>query len=70
MGRAPRGLYPKIQDHHLPGKIFAKLPDSLAPEILQLLTPEFRIMLGGHAQSSTGVPPVFDSRPKALVQSP
>src|SRR6202030_2614444 len=26
-----QGLYPKIQDQHLPGKIFAKLPDSLAP---------------------------------------
>jgi hypothetical protein len=25
-----------------PGKILAKLPDSLAPELLQLLTPEFR----------------------------
>jgi hypothetical protein len=36
-----QGLYPKIQDQHLPGKIFAKLPDSLAPELLQLLTPEF-----------------------------
>src|ERR1700675_3975997 len=24
--------YPKIHDQHLPGKIFAKLPDSLAPE--------------------------------------
>src|ERR1700736_3664091 len=36
-----QGLNPKIQDQHLPGKIFAKLPDSLAPELLQLLTPEF-----------------------------
>src|SRR6202030_2571949 len=36
-----QGLYPKIQDQHLPGKIFAKFPDSLAPELLQLLTPEF-----------------------------
>jgi hypothetical protein len=31
----------KIQDQHLPGKIFARLPDALAPELLQLLTPEF-----------------------------
>ena len=30
-------------------KIFAKLPDSLAPELLQLLTPEFRNVLGGQA---------------------
>ena len=44
-----QGLYPKIQDQHLPGKIFAKLPDSLAPE---LLTPEFRNGLGGYAQVS------------------
>ena len=36
-------------DQHLPGKIFAKLPDSLAPELLQLLTPEFRNVLGGQA---------------------
>src|ERR1700736_5490126 len=43
-----QGLYPKIQDQHLPGKILAKLPDSLAPELLQLLTPEFRNVLGGH----------------------
>jgi hypothetical protein len=47
-----QGLYPKIQDQHLPGKIFAKLPDSLAPELLQLLTPEFRNALGGKAQVS------------------
>jgi hypothetical protein len=48
-----QGLYPKIQDQHLPGKIFAKLlPDSLAPELLQLLTPEFRNVLGGQAQVS------------------
>src|ERR1700693_644319 len=32
----------EIHDQHLPRKIFAKLPDSLAPELLQLLTPEFR----------------------------
>src|ERR1700736_2651468 len=37
-----QGLYPKIHDQHLFRKIFAKLPDSLAPELLQLLTPEFR----------------------------
>jgi hypothetical protein len=36
-----QSLYPKIQDQHLPGEIFAKLPDSLAPELPQLLTPEF-----------------------------
>src|ERR1700693_2227194 len=36
-----QGLYPKIRDEHLLGKIFAKLRDSLAPELLQLLTPEF-----------------------------
>ncbi len=42
-----QGLYPKIQDPHLLGIIFAKLPDSLAPELLQLLTPEFRNVLGG-----------------------
>src|ERR1700730_1730023 len=47
-----QGLYPKIQDQHLPGKILAKLPDSLAPELLQLLTPEFRNVLGGQAQVS------------------
>src|ERR1700731_337953 len=47
-----QGLYPKIQDQHLPGKILAKLPDSLAPELLQLLTPEFRNVLGGQAQLS------------------
>src|ERR1700688_2874638 len=45
-----QGLYPKIHDQHLPRKIFAKLPDSLAPELLQLLTPEFRNVLGGQAQ--------------------
>ena len=33
-------------------EIFAKLPDSLAPELLQLLTPEFRNVLGGQAQVS------------------
>src|ERR1700688_3846752 len=32
-----QGLYPEIHDQHLPRKIFAKLPDSLAPELLQLL---------------------------------
>src|ERR1700732_5373897 len=47
-----QGLYPKIQDQHLPGKILAKLPDSLAPELLQLLTPEFRNVLGGQAKVS------------------
>jgi hypothetical protein len=31
----------EIEDQHLPGRIFAKHPDSLAPELLQLLTPEF-----------------------------
>ena len=35
-----------------PWEIFAKLPDSLAPELLQLLTPEFRNVLGGKAQVS------------------
>ncbi len=39
-----QGLYPKIRDQHLTGKIFAKLPDSLAPELLQLLTPEFFLL--------------------------
>src|SRR5271165_2437528 len=33
-----QGLYPKIRDRHLPGKISAGIPDSLAPELLQLLT--------------------------------
>src|ERR1700736_1087502 len=47
-----KGFYAKIQDRHLPGKILAKLPDSLAPELLQLLTPEFRNVLGGQAQVS------------------
>src|SRR6202049_463264 len=47
-----QGLYPKIQDQHLPGKILGKLPDSLAPELLQLLTPEFRNVLGSQAQVS------------------
>src|SRR6202040_778981 len=51
-----QGLYPKIQDQHLPGKILAKLPDSLAPELLQLLTPEFRNVLGGQAQVSEKPP--------------
>jgi hypothetical protein len=37
-----QGLCPKMQDQPLPGRIFAKLPDSPAPELLQLLTPEFR----------------------------
>ena len=36
-----QGLYPKIRDRHLPGKISAGIPDSLAPELLQLLTSEF-----------------------------
>jgi hypothetical protein len=40
-----QGLYPKIQDQHLPGKILAKLPDSLAPELLQLLISDFRFSL-------------------------
>jgi len=30
----------KIQDQHLSEKIFAELPDSLTPELLQLLTPD------------------------------
>jgi hypothetical protein len=38
---AEQGLYPKNPGAAFPGKIFAKLPDSLAPELLQLLTPEF-----------------------------
>jgi hypothetical protein len=50
--RREQGLYLKIQDQHLPRKFFAKLPDSLAPELLQLLTPEFRNVLGGEAQVS------------------
>jgi hypothetical protein len=36
-----QGLYPKIRDRHLPGKISAGIPDSLAPELLQLLNSEF-----------------------------
>ena len=32
-----QGLYPKIRDRHLPGKISAGIPDFLAPELLQLL---------------------------------
>jgi hypothetical protein len=38
-------LSEKPKNKHLPGKI-AKLLDSLAPELLQLLTPEFPILLG------------------------
>ena len=56
-----QGLYPKIQDQHLPGKILAKLPDSLAPELLQLLTPEFRNVLGGQVQVSEK-PPTWPKR--------
>src|SRR6202051_3881394 len=59
-----QGLYPKIRDEHLLGKIFAKLPDSLAPELLQLLTPEFfppnypPAMAGTMLTSSRDVPRV------------
>src|SRR5271154_7144154 len=31
----------EIRDRHLPGKISAGIPDSLAPELLQLLNSEF-----------------------------
>jgi hypothetical protein len=40
-----QGLIRKTQDKHLHGKI-AKLLDSLAPELMQLLIPEFPILLG------------------------
>jgi hypothetical protein len=35
----------KIQDQHLSEKIFTKLSDSLTPELLQLLTPEFSLFI-------------------------
>src|SRR6202022_1271587 len=61
-----QGLNPKIQDQHLPGKIFAKLPDSLAPELLQLLTPEFFLFVlsawsrcGGRADWASAGPRVI-----------
>jgi hypothetical protein len=31
-----RSFYPKIRNGHLPGKISAGIPDSLAPELLRL----------------------------------
>ena len=34
----------EIRDRHLPGKISAGIPDSLAPELLQLLNSEFWIL--------------------------
>src|SRR5271157_3812648 len=36
--KCEQGLYPKIRDRNLPGKISAGIPDSLAPELLQILT--------------------------------
>ena len=36
-----QGLYSKIRERHLPGKISTGIPDSLAPELLQLLNSEF-----------------------------
>src|ERR1700726_607043 len=62
-----QGLNPKIQDQHLPGKILAKLPDSLAPELLQLLSSWLQARacprrksqtkgVAGSSQTSVGVP--------------
>ena len=36
-----QGLYPKIRDRHLPGRISAGILQSQVPELLQLLNSEF-----------------------------
>ena len=71
-----QGLYPKIRDRHLPGKISAGIPDSfLAPELLQLLNSEFWNVESGHRQVSplymqdgaTTIVPIAASQRQAAV---
>jgi hypothetical protein len=47
-------------DPQVPGKIFANLPDSLAPELLQLLIPEFLNVVGSQVQGLEKHIRIFD----------
>jgi hypothetical protein len=58
-----QGLYPKNPGPASPWEIFAKLSDSLAPELLQLLTPEFRIVRLGNFRQTTGFSLATDNCP-------
>src|SRR5271157_3205692 len=50
-----RSFRSKIRDRHLPGRISAGIPDSLAPELLQLLNSEFWNVASGTPSRFRGV---------------